>query len=398
VSIGLSRRGRPDTTLLASFDSARGAYTVRYEDEEYVWEPWTNIAVTVIARVTFGEIDEWYWYSYTMSPLMSSRQHTNRFGICYGYPTSTLANPEGWRAWYGGLSGKADCGWNDIDASDSPQGALGIPPGSSQGGFSFASYGLPGIVDCYATGYAPLDTLRSTKYPDEMEQIRARLGSFQNKAVSGRTLGPVGSPDVDTPIGVLKRITRYVTEANDLGWLGTGDVAEFLRARLNACASLLQAGDIAEAKKQLQEMIAHLEERLASKEIEPEGADLFTLNAQWVVRHTEETRAPQHLAPPIAQDPARPYYQFRYLAEMVRQCTMLGWLDDRCAPDAGTLESLASSARVAAYGNDIPKANSLLGPLAEGIKNCTMPSDTAQYAAKHLLSTISEIQEMLKKR
>ena len=392
---GLPLREEFKTFPVISLDRAKGVYVIVHGEDKVAYEPPTNIDAVVAARVQFDDEIRAYRYSYSVTSLTSSKQNIRTFPVSYGYPVSMLTGPPAWLQ--GFYSGRPLCSWSHTPHSAEPRSEPGIPPGSTESGFGFASYGLPGIVDCYAQGYTPLMNLTRNV---EIHEVLDSLRVFERRYVHGKTLGPVSSPDLDTPIKVIERLERYVDEALDIGWLSTGQVAESLRERLESVEKALESNGTSRAEDLLRDFIVYVEQKASSDQIKPEAADLFRINGQWILQASRDWRPSNDLAP-LEQEVD---FQgiFRYLYQMLRQTMAQGWIQVSCLvepPELGVnfLFGLPTAAMNALNDNDRARAQKLTAALHSGVQRCSDPSsEEAKHAIERLLSTIGELKESLK--
>jgi hypothetical protein len=164
---------------------------------------------------------------------------------------------------------------------DGSYGVLGVPPGETEGGFSFWGAGLPAIVDAEADsdagygfyeGNGPFD-IAWGELADSLWALEQRTQSLPF-----RTLGPRAIPDpLDGPV-FLDTLAADLAEADVLGWLGGSGGA--VAAHFGAARAAWAAADSATAAAEIEAAVA-----LASGDggVRPEGHALVTYNGTFLL-------------------------------------------------------------------------------------------------------------------
>jgi len=166
------------TELKVEYDPKTGNYVYTWKNlhgelQTRIYEPPIKIDVIVKASVEFDQATGKYKYAYELVNLPTSQQSVHMLVIERKAEIENVTSPDS--DWKGSskpsanpnaFGGKRVWAWTDIKYQ-----RHGIPAGHRQGGFSFESAGLPGIVDCYAQGYTELPKGREAD-PKEVYESR----------------------------------------------------------------------------------------------------------------------------------------------------------------------------------------------------------------------------------
>ncbi len=230
--------------------------------------PRNKIAEQVSAAI--NKRGETYTYSYTVRNGAGAEQSIWRFRLIIPetVQVSDQRAPEGWDPSYGIWEYK-----NCFVISWGSPFDFDISPGSSLGGFSFATTkSIPGIVTYYAEGYAPPPSFEPGMAPDSIPGYDD-LTPY-GPGVVGKTVGPVPLPSLLTPVNFLDTLISYKHQCLTLGWLidkpqhekdedgdeiGEG-VVKRLDRRLNRAREALVKGDSSKARGELEKFINKVEE------------------------------------------------------------------------------------------------------------------------------------------
>ena len=179
-----------------------------------------------------------------------------------------------------------------------------MKPSEEASGFMFkTSYGLPGIVDYYAEGDAPLP-----KCPEGMA-VNFIPGyddlTPYGPGIVGRNIGPVALPATFVPLDFLNYIISLKHEAYNLGWIvqGKGDdkgkkedeekgIMKSLDKKLEKAKAELAKGDTKEAVEKLKSFIHEVEglykEDKEEKHKKEEGHSHITSEAYGLLKYNAQ--------------------------------------------------------------------------------------------------------------
>lgn len=130
--------------------------------------------------------------------------------------------------------------------------ASGVPPGASRSGFSFESQLLPGIVFCFAQGWGFTPITYGEPPPEVDKLVRENTFLF----LHGKTVGPVLGAHPEDPENSLTQLLKWLSEAQELGWVNDPKVAARLASRLEAARSNWQSGNKAAIEETISDVIA----------------------------------------------------------------------------------------------------------------------------------------------
>lgn len=217
----------------------------------------------VKGEVEKNSVNEKLVYRYTVTNDQSSRQNLVHFYAPFYMAFSFQASPRGWDG--GEMQGKSllDWFWSE-DQHFSPDEIvhvrdIGMKPGEEQGGFSFASEGLPGIVTAYFEGEPRVFTIWKDEPPLEIEAELDKFTIFPMGAVQRKTVGPVAPPAHFIPLDFLAYLIDLKHQAADLGWIGGPKLVEELDKKLDQVKEKLTANEIEPAVGKLKSFIEKVE-------------------------------------------------------------------------------------------------------------------------------------------
>ncbi|MEW5767955.1 MAG: hypothetical protein AB1797_10090 [bacterium] len=263
------------------YDSDNKSYKIYYESYEgerkfWVLEPANKVEVYIDAKVEFSPVTEAYIYSYEVTSTENSLQSVWTFSVKYEDFEDAIVNvssPEGWFA--GAFSYIPILDWGGDPYYDKV-----IKPGEKQGGFSFQSQGLPGIVKCYAEGYTELFVFSNFE-SECAEAAGPPLPDPIENCVRGNTVGPIVPPEVFEPLSFLDNLISLKEQAYSLGWINNKGILNSLNQKLEAVRKNIQKGKIKTAKNILGAFINEVEAQ-KEKHLSSEAYALLKFNAQYL--------------------------------------------------------------------------------------------------------------------
>lgn len=218
-------------------------------------------------------------YQYTLENLPTNRQNLRDFGLKTPVPVSNPTKPDdGWDvSLYPNkyISERIGISWGDlrhrsnsipppmpyvtsgqetmkaVQEGRKPRAIwsqTGIPPGQTQGGFSFESSYLPGILECTAyTGR--FMTITYGWAPPLMSEEGKRF-------LQGKTVGPVLENPPQDPEKALEQILAWVREAEELGWIADEQLVGKIAYLLRSARSHWTSGNLGKVAKELDSLLA----------------------------------------------------------------------------------------------------------------------------------------------
>lgn len=265
------------------FDPKTGNYKIYYEGlrgekKFYIFEPSTKIKPTIKVKVEYIPTLRSYLYNYEVISSKSSLQDIDGFTLdCLRAPVTNISfrkpdNPSNWWALPALLDEREPTiQWVGFRADK-------IKPGNTQTGFSFESKGLPGIVDCYLTGYTEMIKLLLYEEPPEVRP------NILGNSVRGKTVGPVAVSEKFVPEKFLNNIISLKDESLKLGWIDSRMPSFRLGNRLKAIGEAISEKNIPIAKDLTQSFIEEVES-LKDEHLTPEAYYILKFNAQYLLDH-----------------------------------------------------------------------------------------------------------------
>ncbi|MBU1598521.1 hypothetical protein KKG61_00170 [bacterium] len=287
----------PETTTEYEYYPETGDYKIYYtgyngERKYYILEPKDKIVVYVKSEVEFDPDSGTYKYSYGVISGASSVQDIESFGIVYDrekVSVTTLISPND--DWFEGFHITFPYwDWAYVGADKG-----GIEPDTSVTGFSAVGSGLPGIVNCYADGYAELWTF--SNYEGEIAASQEDIFLYENSdetnlleyiptdlGVAGKTVGPIAPLEVFEPLSFLDNLVSLKEQAYSLGWIDNKGILNSLDQKLEAAKKNIQKGKINTAKNILEAFINEVEAQ-KEKHLSSEAYALLKFNAQYLIEN-----------------------------------------------------------------------------------------------------------------
>lgn len=254
--------------------------------------PANQVDVVIKPAVFFDPNSGAFNYSYGIFSKRDSVQNVTTFGLEFldqnAKPFAGKEVPEHWLGPYvvallrGGPNKIAPAnvaGWNAVGENDD------IRPGQSIEGLGFSSYGLPGIVRSWTSGYVPLpppveDVSPDMKLPDP-------YSSFENVIL--KTVGADIVPDKLTAQNLIDRLISLEYQTFQLKWIDNFMAFMRLRGHLKAAKTMIQRGNIRTASFLLHAFIHEVEAQHKKndmdkyKHIDDNGFYLLKPNAQYIL-------------------------------------------------------------------------------------------------------------------
>jgi len=154
------------------------------------------------------------------------------------------------------------------------------PSGDIFTGFAVESRGLPGLVRCFAIGYAAdaewaSDTGQEDGVPEVIGVIIDRLVPKITFA-AGMTIGPIETPS--QPQQRLQSLVGTIQQMGQLGWLDSPSSTEEMTGHLREVQTLLTSGRTAEGMKHAQELAKRAKALASEGRILTEVRDLLVVH------------------------------------------------------------------------------------------------------------------------
>lgn len=262
-----------------------------YEDCYY--ETGDRISVSVFGQVSKDTVLGVFSYSYTVKSNPQSEQNVWIFDITLPEKGIIInaAGPFGWGE--PGWSGKKtkyshlreikppyQIGWTASEGKE-------IKPSETLSGFMFhTSFGLPGIVDFYVEGDAPLPKCPEGMAVDFIPGYHD-LTTY-GPGIMGKIIGPTAPPADFKPLEFLNYIINLKHQAFSLDWIKNKGIENSLDAKLDNAKKKLEAGDNNTAKNILNAFINEVEAQGCEtyedcpkgKHLTPEAYALLKYNVQ----------------------------------------------------------------------------------------------------------------------
>jgi hypothetical protein len=194
--------------------------------------------------------------------------------------------PQGWESSYLNEKGVLMVFWGSPAQSD-------IIPGGSLRDFSITARSIPGIVQYYAEGYAPLPQGEADSIPGYDDLTPYGPG------IVGKTVGPVLPPEPFVPMTFLDTLVSYKHQAAALGWVGQEGFVKQLDEKLDQSRDQLSKGHIKQARDKIEEFVKKLENEAKKTEkdqdkkndkkwVTSEGYALLKFNAEYLIEKLDE--------------------------------------------------------------------------------------------------------------
>ncbi len=265
-----------------------------YEDCYY--ETADKIKVSIFAQVSRNADGSILSYYYTLKSNPESTQNIWVFEIILPEKNiiSNATSPFGWEE--PGWSGKPTkyshlreikppywIGWATPEERD-------IKPSEIVSGFMFqTSFGLPGIIEYYAEGDAPLPRCPEGMAVDFIPGYHD-LTSY-GPGIVGKTIGPTAPPADFKPLDFLNNIINMKHEAYSLGWITNKGIENSLDVKLDNAKKKIEQGNTTTAKNILNAFIDEVEAQgcatyencPSGKHLTPEAYALMKYNVQYLI-------------------------------------------------------------------------------------------------------------------
>ncbi|MBI5892184.1 MAG: hypothetical protein HZB79_00780 [Deltaproteobacteria bacterium] len=240
-------------------------------------EPRNKVDMIVKAQLLFD--GKFFQYDYTLISKSTSSQKVVMFSV------DPFDKRKGKYQTYDdkGIEQKAPTGWNTtvgltrITALWGSDKGYELAPGGSVTGFSYITPTLPGIMDYYAEGLAPIPEV-SCEF-DEPIPGYDDLTPY-GPGVVGKTIGPTAPPADFEPIDFLNYIINMKHETFSLGWIPNKGIEQSLDVKLNAAKKKIEVGDIKTAQNILSAFLNELEAQ--KKHLTSEAYGLLRYNVEYL--------------------------------------------------------------------------------------------------------------------
>jgi len=199
---------------------------------------------------------------------------------------TSQTGPQGWESSCLNEKGRLMVFWGSPGDSD-------IVPGGSSGKFSIRAKSVPGIVQYYAEGYAPLPQGEADSIPSYDDLTPYGPG------IVGKTVGPVLPPDPFIAASFLDTLASYKHQAAALCWVGQDVFLNQLDEKLDQARDQLAKGHTKQAIDKVQEFLKKIEHEAKKTEkdqdkkndkkwVTSEGYALLKFNAEYLIEKLEE--------------------------------------------------------------------------------------------------------------
>ncbi|MCR4300436.1 MAG: hypothetical protein NUV51_02400 [Sulfuricaulis sp.] len=159
-----------------------------------------------------------------------------------------------------------------------------ISPGSEQSGFVVESNNsLPGIVDYYIEGYAPVPNFEPGTAPSGPISGYHDLTAY-GPGVVGKTIGPVKRVEPLIPAVFVDYVITLKHEAKRLGWIKNEGLTRSLDAKLDSAKASLLRGQPQVARNNINALINELKAQ-KDKGVSAEAYGLLYFNLEYLLQH-----------------------------------------------------------------------------------------------------------------
>jgi len=291
-------------------DRQSGDVVIRYEtgmkDQQWgktVWVPPNKVEVTIEAAVDVAP-EGALSYRYRLVSSPKSRQRVESLVVEFEGAIFDVSSPPAWKG--DARSSQPLLIWLTTKGAAAPGQSLGgftfkaatAPTALRLKGFRFrpgiglfrSPGALPGIVNCYAHGSAPVMTF----YGEAPEGVDKALPGWLLSGVRGKTIGPVAVPDEDAPTKLLGALGGYAKESLALGWIERQETAERYALAVSEIQEILAGGPLLAGlpgpvagramAARLKTLAARVESDRARQAITSEAYALFTYHARYLLQ------------------------------------------------------------------------------------------------------------------
>ena len=301
---------RPEGPGYSLARAADGQVDIHYQQQgrarQIRFTPPDEIDVTVEASVTESpRLVQELVYTYRLASAATSRQRTADLVVAFAGIVEDVRAPAGWVAkpvptmtaldWSSsaGLAAGGTAGDFSFATRPRPETARLAGPdgeGGADPGFVHSRGSLPGIVDCFVVGAAPLPAVLSSAPPPALLAVVAALPRFPRTGAGGRTVGPVDIPASDTMNALLGSMIQYARDSVQLGWIGRPETAERYVKALAAIRRDSSAGTLGGpmAYQRLQTVARQADIDLGTHALGSEAHALLKHNAAWLASWAAE--------------------------------------------------------------------------------------------------------------
>jgi hypothetical protein len=284
-------RGQEDTasvTYIPTLDIYLLQYNMAGMSYSDTLIPATKIDPSVECSIT--KEGDLYAFSYSISLSPMSQQYLLSFMVAHPAPIVTPTKPN--LRWSQGEFAQYRV-WEWANTRVNPSGlwsaTTDIAPGSSLGGFSFKSAGLPAIVNSYFEGNVR-GMAFSAEPPQLLYDLLDTIRIFPYNTVIRSTVGPKDPPTPFSSLSFLDTISSYITESRTLGWITTQATADKYTALINSAQSHLASTPPLRgvAKAKLDSVLVNVYPDSGAGTITSEAYALLRFNTEYVMKKLRE--------------------------------------------------------------------------------------------------------------
>jgi len=289
-TVTIAQEDTASVTFIPSLD----VYLLQYNMEGMSYTdtlvPATRIYPAVSCDLTYEALTSLRVYSYSVSLEPSSQQYLHSFLVSHPAPIESATKPN--VRWSQGEFAQYkvwDWANTTMDSSGLWTPTTDVAPGSSLGGFSFKSTGLPAVVNCYFQGRVR-GLAFSAEPPSKMYDLLDPIRVFPNNTVIRRTVGPKDPPTPFIPPTFLDTIASYVNESRTLNWISNQATATKYTALIDSAKSHLQASPTQRgiAKAKLDSVLVNVYPDSSAGLITSEAYALLRFNTEYVLKKLRE--------------------------------------------------------------------------------------------------------------
>lgn len=263
--------GEPGKTqeqhLEVTVDEATGNYIFRYKAYdgspiEVVFVPATKIKPEVGVVFSFDAATGLTTYKFQISNGKGSKQELYQLAVKVIPPAENIQTPDGWYV-LGPSPPTSVVNWFQMRGGTLVNGLVqprGLLPGQIQGGFSFQSPNLPGVVRVYLRGNA-----RSWPNPPGVtSQIRRQMRRYtwwENDSVHKTAIGPaiqISDLDPYDPVTHLGRLQSNLVDELARDMIPNQNLQQGVYEKFGQARTALRAERPSEARKHLAAILEQL--------------------------------------------------------------------------------------------------------------------------------------------
>jgi len=212
-------------------------------------------------------------YAYTVENSINSLQSVYLFDVSISSTVKSTGTPKEWGVRVGeGILAIPRVMWSSSDSINN------IAPGTTLGGFTFSSKGLPSIKSYYAMAFVLPPVVEVE--PDSI----VGGGGFLKRSKIGRTLAPTDPPNPFIPLAFLDTLISYKHQAFALGWIKNQGIANSLNQKLENARRQLERGNKTPARNMLRAFVNEVEAlNKQGKQLTSEAYALLKFNAEYLI-------------------------------------------------------------------------------------------------------------------